>query len=782
MNTQRFSVTGMSCTACSARVEQAVGSLPGVNQVQVNLLTRSMRVQYDESRQTPDGIIAAVQLAGYGAALGEAASPEATGIRKRLGYSLLCLVPLMALHHFLHTETSTWLQFLLLVPILILNRQFFISGTKAAMHRAPNMDTLIALGAATGIIYSLLDLVWLHSGVVYVESAAMILTLITLGKWLESRVTGQTGDALSKLKALLPLEATRLRDGQPERLPASEVKAGDTLLIAPGEKIPVDATVTEGCSSIDDSQLTGESIPQLKQAGSRIYAGTLNGNGALRATALCTREESALSSIIHLVGEAAASKAPIARLADRLAGIFVPVVVSLALLTAGIWLLSGASIPFALGCAIAVLVISCPCALGLATPVAIMAGAGKGAENGILFRNGATMETASRVNTIILDKTGTITSGHPTVTCESPAPGVSRDALLQLAASLEQNNTHPLARCIRQYTRTFTPQAAEQLQYLPGKGICARLEGETALAGNAGLLAEHGLEAPAHQQAEVSPLFFALGGRYMGMLGVADTIKPDSAGAIQALKAAGLRVLMMSGDNEAAVQHVARQTAIDEYHAGVTPQEKAGMVRRLQREGRCVAMVGDGINDAPALALADAGIAIGAGADIAQESAGIILLRSELTDAVGALALSRAIVRTIRQNLFWAFIYNLLAIPFAAGALYPLTGIQLTPGIAAAAMSMSSICVVLNALRLRRFRLPHTTSPSMNTTILSVEGMMCPHCERHVTQALSTLPGVTEVKADHKSSTVTISSSTPLDAALLAATITQAGYDYKGQL
>lgn len=508
MNTRRFSVTGMSCTACSARVEQAVSSLPGVNQVQVNLLTRSMRVRYDESRQTPDGIISAVQLAGYGASLGEAASPEAAGIRKRMGYSLLCLAPLMALHHFLHSETSTWLQFLLLVPILILNRQFFISGTRAALHRAPNMDTLIALGAATGIIYSLLDLVCLHSGVAYMESAAMILTLITLGKWLESRVTGQTGDALSKLKALLPQEATRLRDGQPEQLPANEVKTGDTLLIAPGEKVPVDATVTEGCSSIDDSQLTGESIPQLKQAGSRIYAGTINGNGALRATALCTREESALSSIIHLVGEAAASKVPIARLADRLAGIFVPMVVSLALLTAVVWLLCGATIPIALGCAIAVLVISCPCALGLATPVAIMAGAGKGAENGIIFRNGATMETASRVNTIILDKTGTITSGHPTVIGVTPAPGVSLEALLQLAASLEQHNTHPLARCIRQYTRDFTPQPAEQLQYLPGRGICARLGGETALAGNAELLAEHGLEPPRTPAGgNIAPLF-----------------------------------------------------------------------------------------------------------------------------------------------------------------------------------------------------------------------------------------------------------------------------------
>ncbi len=780
MNSQRFSITGMSCAACSARVENAVKQLPGVCQVQVNLLTRSMRVQFDESRLNEGAIIAAVEHAGYGACIGEVITPQDYVLRKRLMYSFLCLVPMMGLHHFWHHELSSWLQFFLLVPIVVLNRRFFISGTLTALHRSPNMDTLISLGAATGMIYSLLDLLVLHTGVVYLESAAMILTLITLGKWLESRATGHTGDALNRLKALLPQNATILRDGQPQTIPAAEVATGDLLLIAPGDKVPADATVTEGCSSIDDSSLTGESIPVLKQPGARIYAGTINGNGALRATALCTRAESALSTVIHLVGEAAASKAPIARLADRLAGLFVPTVVSLAILTAGIWLFCGAGLPFALGCAIAVLVISCPCALGLATPVAIMAGAGKGAENGILFRDGGTMENTSRLSAIILDKTGTITTGHPLVAQVEPAEGVSLSSLLQLAATLEQNNTHPLARCIRQYTANYKPQTITRQQYIPGRGISAGINDKEALAGNAEFMREHGIALPAHQPEGVTPLYFACDGTYMGQLGVADPIKPGSAEAVQKLKERGLRVLMMSGDNAATVRHIAAQAGIDEFHAGVTPQDKEQMVRKLQAEGFCVAMVGDGINDAPALTRADVGMAIGAGADVAIESAGIILVRSELMDAVGALTLGQAVIRTIRQNLFWAFIYNVLAIPLAAGALYPATGLLLNPGIAAAAMSLSSLCVVANALRLRSLPLPHPTPIQMNTTTISVVGMMCPHCERHVTQALSALPGITDVKADHKTATVTITSEGPADEALLAATITQAGYDYKG--
>ena len=780
MNTQRFSVTGMSCAACSARVEKAVCVLPGIARVQVNLLTHSMQVQYDETQQTQAGIIAAVERAGYGASPDAPGSPQDASIRKRLVYSLLCLLPIVALHHFLPGDWSTAAQFLLLLPILILNRRFFSSGTIAVLHRAPNMDTLIALGATTAILYSLLDMLLLHSGTIYVESAAMILTFITLGKWLESRATGRTGEALRKLKALLPKNATVQRGGTSHLIPTDEVVAGDMLLIAPGDRIPVDATVAEGCSAIDDSSLTGESIPVLKQPGSLIYAGTINGNGALRATALCTCEESSLSQVIHLVGEAAATKAPVARLADRMASLFVPTVIGVAIITALVWLLCGATLPFALGCAIAVLVISCPCALGLATPVAIMVGAGRGTGNGILFRDGSTMENASRITAVILDKTGTLTIGKPTVRSVLPAEGISRSDLLQLAATLEQNNTHPLACCIRQHTESFTAHQVELLHYLPGRGIRAVLNGKEAFAGNAELMREHGIAVPADLPPGLTPLFFAQAGHYMGLIGVADSLKPGSAEAVRWMQAHGLRVIMMSGDNEAAVRSIASQAGITHYHAGATPQDKEEMVRRLQSEGCCVAMVGDGINDAPALTRADVGIAIGAGADVAIESAGIILMRSELMDAAGALELGRAVIRTIRQNLFWALFYNVLAIPLAAGALYPTTGFLLNPGVAAAAMSLSSLCVVGNALRLRHLQLPQITQHQMNTTTISVAGMMCPHCERHVTQALSALPGISEVKADHRTNTVTITSDGEPDEALLAATIQQAGYDYKG--
>jgi heavy metal translocating P-type ATPase len=780
MITQRFSVTGMSCAACSARVEKAVRPLPGVARVQVNLLTHSMQVQYDEAQQTEAGIIAAVERAGYGASPGAPGSPQDTSIRNRLIYSFLCLLPMVALHHFLPGGWSTAAQFLLLFPILILNRRFFISGTKAVAQRAPNMDTLVSLGATMAILYSLLDMLYLHSGTIYVESAAMILTFITLGKWLESRATGRTGEALRKLKALLPKNAMVLRSGSPLLIPANEVETGDVLMIAPGERIPVDAIVTEGCSAIDDSSLTGESIPVLKQTGSCIYAGTINGNGTLQAIARCTCAESSLSQVIHLVGEAAATKAPVARLADQMASLFVPVVIGIAMLTALAWLLCGATLSFALGCAIAVLVISCPCALGLATPVAIMVGAGRGTEHGILFRDGCTMENASRINAIILDKTGTLTSGKPTVRCILPAEGISRNTLLQLAATLEQNNTHPLACCIRQYTDSFAAQQIEQLQYLPGRGVRAVLNGEEALAGNAELMREHNIAVPVAVPPGLTPLFFAQAGHYMGLIGVADSLKPGSAEAVKWMQNHGLRVLMMSGDNEATVRSIACQAGIELYYAGVTPQEKEEMVRRLQTEGYCVAMVGDGINDAPALTRADVGIAIGAGTDVAIESSGIILTRSELMDAAGALELGRAVIRTIRQNLFWALLYNILAIPLAAGALYPATGLLLNPGVAAAAMSLSSLCVVGNALRLRHIQLPKISQNQMNTTSISVEGMMCPHCERHVVQAICALPGVTEATADHKTASVSITSETPLDEALLAETITRAGYEYKG--
>lgn len=777
---QRFSVTGMSCAACSARVEKCVGSLPGVKKVEVNLLARSMQVQYDENQQTENSIIAEVERAGYGASTGDLETTLDSGIRKRFFLSLFCLLPMMYLHHTWHNHLSFAAQSFLLIPILILNRHFFISGTRAALQGSPNMNTLISLGAAAGIIYSVFDLLILHSGVAYLESAGMILTIITLGKWLESRASGRTGEAIEKLKAMLPQTATVLRHGERAIIPAEEVQAGDLLFIAPGDKVPVDATVTEGESCIDDSSLTGESIPVLKREGELIYAGTINGNGVLQAKALCSRSESALSNVIHLVGEAAASKVPIARLADKISRIFVPLIVGLSFLTALLWLIFGADIPFATGCGIAVLVISCPCALGLATPVAIMAGAGKGAESGILFRDGSSMETTSRVSAIILDKTGTVTIGKPAVISITPAEKVSKNTLLQLACTLEQDNTHPIAQCIRKQTSIYTPQKTDKLEYIPGRGIYAQLNGGEALAGNAELMHEHGISTPKKQFSGMTTLHFASHGQYMGTILIADPIKPESREAIRIMKQSGIRVIMMSGDNEATVSQIAEQAGIEEYHAAATPQEKEAMVRQLQSEGLCVAMIGDGINDAPALTRADVGIAIGAGADVAVESAGIILVRSNLMDAVAALKLGKAVLRTIRQNLFWAFIYNLLTIPLAAGALYPATGLLLSPEIAATAMSLSSLFVVGNALRLRQLELPHPILEKMNTITLSVEGMMCPHCERHVTQALSALPGVNTVKADHQTSTVIVSSDTPLDESMVAAIIREAGYDYKG--
>ena len=783
MKEQGFIVTGMSCAACSARVEKVVGSLNGVSQVQVNLLTRSMRVTYDEALQNEQNIIAAVEHAGYGASTAVSATPRNTpenAVKQRLTISALFLLPMVLLHHLLEGNLSLYLQSALLLPILWLNRRFFISGTQAVLHRAPNMDTLIALGAAAGIIYTLADFLFLHRGAAYLESAGMILTLITLGKWLESRATAHTGDALEKLKSLLPQTATVMRGAATLNLPAEEVQPGDTLIIAAGARIPVDATVTQGCTSIDESSLTGESMPVLKQPGSRIYAGTINGNGALQASALCTRQDSALSGIIHMVGEAAAAKAPIARLADRISGIFVPIVVGIAIITALLWVLSGASLSFAMGCAIAVLVVSCPCALGLATPVAIMAGAGKGAESGILFRDGATMESARRATAIILDKTGTLTTGQPIVVSIIPAEGVPQAELLQLAATLEQGSTHPLAQAARKAAANYSAQPAEALEYHPGRGITATVQGEQCLAGNAALMQEHGIALPPHIPGTATPLYFAAGDRYMGAICVADPLKPDSEAAIAAMKKAGLRVIMMSGDRTETVQQVAAATGIEEYHAAALPQDKEAMVRRLQSEGHCVAMVGDGINDAPALTRADAGIAIGAGTDVAIDSAGIILVRSELMDAVAALRLSHAVVRIIRQNLFWAFFYNVLTIPLAAGLYYPLTGWQLSPGVAAAAMSLSSLFVVCNALRLRRCQLTTPTTSTMNTITINVQGMMCPHCERHVTQALAALPGIAEVKADHKSATVTLTTTAPVDQAILAATVQQAGYEYKG--
>ena len=784
MKQEAFIVTGMSCAACSARVEKVVSALPGMQQVQLNLLTGRLRVQYDERLLQRSGIVTAVEQAGYG--VSPATDTPATGgaadvLKRRFQISLIFLIPLMLLHHLAGSSLCQLLQGLLLLPILWLNRAFFISGTRALRQHAPNMDSLIVLGAGAGLLYTAADTLLLHTGASYLESTGMILTLITLGKWMEKRATAHTGDALSRLKAMLPRQATVLRGGKACTVEATGLQPGDSLLIQAGARIPADAIVTGGVSSIDESSLTGESMPVVKEQGCTLYAGTINGTGILKARVLCRRDESALCHIIQLVGEAGSTKAPIARLADRLSGIFVPVVMGIALATVLLWLIWGMSLSFALGCGIAVLVISCPCALGLATPVAIMTGAGTAAASGILFRDAATMENARRTTAVILDKTGTLTAGRPIITSIAPAPGVTKDELLQLAATLEQFSSHPLAQSVRKASADYTPTPCEQARDLPGKGICGIVQGVRCLAGNAALLQEHGIGAPLPDSGGMTPLYFARGQQFIGMIGATDPLKDDSAAAVAAMQQAGLRVIMMSGDQLDTVRKVARRTGIQEYHAGVLPQDKEAMVRQLQSEGHCVAMVGDGINDAPALMRADVGIAIGAGTDVALESAGIILTGSDLGAAVTALQLSRAVIRTIRQNLFWAFFYNALAIPLAAGLYYPLTGWQLTPGIAAAAMSLSSLCVVANALRLRHFTPTLPPPADMNTICISVQGMMCPHCERHVTQALCALPGISDVQADCKKGTVTLTTSVPVDEERIAVTLQQAGYEYKGR-
>ncbi len=795
MQRTRFHISGMSCSACSARVERAVGKLPGICQVQVNLLTASMQAEFDPQQLSAEGIISAVEAAGYGACVDEG-SPRSTRqdthtLQQRLLASLAFLIPTMLLHHLVPGDGSAWMQLLLTLPIVWLNRAFFLRGGKALWQAAPNMDSLVALGAGAALAYGLADLLWFRGGSVYFESAAMILTLITLGKWLEAHATGYTGAALEKLMALLPDTATVLRDGQQRTLPAEAVEAGERVLVRPGERIPVDGLVEKGVSAVDESALTGESLPVEKQPGSTVSAGTINHHGALTLRCTRPRAESTMAGIIRLVGEAAATKAPISRLADRISGIFVPAVVLISLITAATWLLLGAAPSFAASCAIAVLVISCPCALGLATPVAIMVGTGKGAELGILFRNGAALESAQTATAVILDKTGTLTLGKPAVTNLHPL-ALSREALLQLAVTLESNSKHPLASAVLAAAPELCPGEAQNAHYLPGRGICAVVEGHPCAAGNAELMRELGVNLSPEQEqlatrwaeAGQTALFFSQSGALAGMMSLADPLKPDSTAAVAAMKHLGLHVLLMTGDNARTATAIAREAGIDDVWAGVMPQQKDARVQELQRSGHRVAMVGDGINDAPALTRANVGIALGAGADIAMESAGVILVGNSLMGVTTAMALSRAVLRNIRQNLFWAFFYNALAIPLAAGAFYPAFGLSLQPAVGAAAMSLSSFCVVCNALRLRRWKAtqpPSDPDPlAMKTITITIEGMMCPHCERHVTQALTALPGVDSCEASHRSGSATLTLTGDVPEATLREAVEKAGYAYKG--
>ena len=835
---QKFKVIGMTCSACSAHVEKAVRKLPEVSNVAVDLLGGSMQVEFDDSKLTSDQIIAAVVDAGYGASLpvttgSKAAAPvantmeeELKGMKRRFIASLCFLLPLfyLSMGHmmgwplpgcFLGLENSMLYAltlFLLTVPIMVINQKYYRVGFKTLWHRSPNMDSLIAVGSGAAVVYGIIALYFIGWGLghgdtaaveryshdLYFESAGMILTLITLGKFLETRSKGKTGQAIARLIDLAPKTATVLRDGREVEIPVEEVVVGDLIVVRPGQSIPVDGEVVEGYSAVDESALTGESLPVEKAPGDRVLSASLNKSGAFTMKALKVGNDTTLSQMIALVEEAAASKAPIAKLADKVAGVFVPAVMAIAVVTAVIWLLTGHSAEQALTSGVAVLVISCPCALGLATPVAIMVGTGKGAENGVLFKSAEALETLHTVDTVVLDKTGTITEGAPKVTDIHPV-GISENELLRLAAALEKPSEHPLAQAIVEEAerRALDLPTAEQFEAIHGRGVTAVIEGSALLAGNLAMLEERGNDPGAGKTAAEAlaaqgrtPLYFVRDGKLIGVIAVADTVKTTSKRAVERLTELGLKVVMLTGDNARTASAIAGEVGVTDVISDVLPTDKERQVRLLQEQGKKVAMVGDGINDAPALARADVGIAIGAGSDVAIESADVVLMKSDLTDAVTAIRLSKATIRNIRQNLFWAFFYNIICIPLAAGAFYSLLHIQLSPMLAAAAMSLSSVCVVSNALRLRFFKGEPGQAPVEDTPVCTtecickgeakpmekkvvIEGMMCMHCQAHATKALNALPGVTAT-VDLESKTATVVGDVT-DEAIIAA-IDEAGY------
>ena len=829
---EQYTVTGMSCAACSARVEKAVKAVPGVTSCSVSLLTNSMGV---EGTASASAIVKAVQEAGYGASpkaaaaetssaeLDALADHETPRLKKRLIASLVFLAVLMYFsmgHMMWGWPLPHWfdgnlvamglVQLLLAGIVMVINQKFFISGFKGLLHRAPNMDTLVALGSSASFLWSTYALFAMTRAQVdgndalvmhymmelYFESAAMILTLITVGKMLEARSKGRTTDALKSLMKLAPQTATLLREGTEVTVPIAQVKKGDLFVVRPGENIPVDGLVLEGSCAVNESALTGESIPVDKAAGDKVSAATTNQSGFLKCEATRVGEDTTLAQIIRMVSDAAATKAPIAKIADTVSGFFVPAVISISVLTTLVWLLLGREFGYALARGISVLVISCPCALGLATPVAIMVGNGLGAKNGILFKTAASLEAAGRTQIVALDKTGTITSGEPRVTDILPAEGVSESELLTLAASLEQKSEHPLAKAVLAYAETETIACPDVTDFaaLPGNGLSARLDGMEIYGGNAEFIAAKA-SVPAELQAEAArlaaegktPLFFGGAGRLMGVIAVADTLKEDSPRAIRELQNMGIRVVMLTGDNQRTADAIGRQAGVDEVIAGVLPDGKEAVIRRLQESGK-VAMVGDGINDAPALTRADTGIAIGAGTDVAIDAADVVLMNSRLSDVPAAIRLSRATLRNIHENLFWAFIYNIIGIPLAAGVFIPF-GLTLNPMFGAAAMSLSSFCVVSNALRLNLFDLhstkhdrkpksaalpaaPVQPAAAENTAepvsapvvkednamkkTLHVEGMMCCHCEARVKKALEALPAVDEAVVSHEAGTAIV--------------------------
>ena len=816
--TEKFVVTGMTCAACAAHVEKAANSLDGVDSAAVNLMLGTLVCSYDADKVSPQAIITAVEAAGYGAAPADDAKRDlrkeqeasAKAMGRRLLWSVVCLVPLfyLSMGHmmglpvpaFMHHQPllAALVQLALCLPILLLNRAYFTVGFSRLFQGSPNMDSLVALGAAAGLAYSLIEMGLLAAGQItgmpdlYFESAGMILALVTVGKYLEERSKGKTTGAITALLALAPDVAVVRRSGTEVTVAADQIRAGETVIIRQGGRIPVDGTVTKGSGSVDESALTGESMPVEKTPGSKAVSATILTSGYLEMTADRVGADTTLSQIIQLMEQAASTKAPISRLADKISAVFVPVVISIAVVAAVLWAaVGGMGVRFCLSIGIAVLVISCPCALGLATPVAITVATGKAAEKGILIKSAASLELMGRVNTVVLDKTGTVTEGKPQVTDVLCAAGVTEEELLCAAASLEKPSGHPLADAIVQEAerRSIPLCAVSDFAAVAGGGVQAVLDGKTLYAGNDRYmtLIGAGTSALADAAAQLAaqgktPLYFAEEQQLLGVVAVADVIKPDSAAAIAALRRSGCEVVLLTGDNRRTAEAIARQVGVDRVIAQVLPQDKARCIEELQKEGRLVAMVGDGVNDAPALVTADVGLAIGAGTDVAIESADVVLMRSSLMDIVDAAALSRATLRNIRQNLFWAFFYNSIGIPVAAGVLYPAFQITLNPMIAAAAMSLSSVCVVSNALRLRGWKgsrpdshvsLDKSAALTDNTDVntaapaaqqeeatmkktLTIEGMMCTHCVAHVEKALNALPGVTaSVDLDSKTAVVT---------------------------
>lgn len=825
---KKYKVTGMTCSACSSRVEKCVEKLDGVNNVSVNLLTNSMQVDFDENKLTEEKIANSVIQAGYGMEIptGKAEKKEGKedvveknieSMKKRTIWSFIFLIPLMyvAMGHMIGLPQPSFLtgdanavsfaltQLLLCIPVLYINRAYFERGFRSLIHGAPNMDTLISVGSGASLIYGIfaiyrmgyglgtqnMELVHRYLHDLYFESAVMILALINIGKYLEARSKGKTSEAIQKLIDLAPKTAMVERNGQVVEIAAEDVLIGDVLQVKPGSSIPADGIVVEGMTSVDEAAITGESMPVEKKEGDTVTAATLNKTGFIRMRAVKVGQDTTFSQIIRLVEEASSSKAPIARMADKIAGIFVPTVMGIALLTGIVWLLMGAEFEFALSCAIAVLVISCPCALGLATPVAIMVGTGKGAENGILIKSGEALEITHNVQSVVLDKTGTITEGKPVVT-DIISFGMAENEILKIGAALEKKSEHPLAEAVLLKAKGMELPNAESFAAIPGKGITAEIQGTVYYAGNQKLIKEQGIscEKALSSMEKLSeegktPLILADEKQVLVVIGVADVVKPTSAKAIQELKKLGIQVIMLTGDNARTAKAIQKQLDIDTVIAEVLPQDKEREISRLQEEGKTVAMVGDGLNDAPALARADVGIAIGAGTDVAIESADIVLMKNDLQDVATAIELSKAVIRNIKENLFWAFFYNVCGIPLAAGVLYPVFGLKLSPMFGAAAMSLSSLFVVSNALRLRFFHSlkkgktqPETIQEKKeekNMYTMKIEGMMCPHCQAAVTKALEALEGTkAEVNLEKKEAYV----ETGLEKEALKKAVEDAGY------